>query len=85
MMICKFLPPKMLEVEEKHYVCCHLCDQEVLAKRAELEANYEKEQQALAIAEAEKEATKKGFLKKESCQEIDEEESRIQRRWSYCL
>lgn len=64
MMICKFLPPKMLEVEEKHYVCCHLCDQEVLAKRAELEANYEKEQQALAIAEAEKEATKKGFLKK---------------------
>lgn len=67
--VCKFLPPKVLEVGKHHYVCCHLCDKEVLAKRTQLEADYEKEQLALALAAKTKEEHSKNPFKKKVVKE----------------
>ena len=67
--ICEFLEPKTLESSTHHYVCCHLCDNEVLEKREELERIHQEEVEK-ALLEIELKAKKKS--KKDS--EVSNEE-----------
>ena len=52
MTLCEFLEPKHVKINEKHVACCHLCDEEILKQRKELEEKYEEEQAKLVSEES---------------------------------
>lgn len=43
--ICKFAVPKLLKLNDDHFVSCHLHDEEIMAQRDELEKAYDLEQE----------------------------------------